>query len=98
LLLSARQIQAVLSDFRFVTIWQTDDKVVYHRPTCGFLDFRLYSIAVAHFDVISNGIGKEDDILHHHTDFTKQVIVVHFPNTHAASTDTTRLKSPQKVE
>ena len=68
---------------------------MYHRPTCGFLDFFLRGIAVAHLDIIGNSIGEEDDILHHDTDFTKQVIIVHFPNLHASDTDTASLRFPK---
>lgn len=95
LLLSARQSQAVLSDYRFITIGQTYDEVVYHRPSRGFLDFRLRGIAVAYFDVIGNGIGKENDVLHYHADFAEQIIVVHFPYVHSADTDTARLWFPK---
>ena len=95
LLLSARKPQAILSDLRFVTIRQADDEVVYHRPTCGFLDFRLRGIAITHLDVVGDGIGKEDDVLHHHTDFTEQIIIVHLPNIHAADAEASGLWFPQ---
>ena len=95
LFLSARQPQAVLPDYRFVTIGQTYDEVVHHRPTCGFLDFPLRGIAVANLDIVGDSVGKENDVLHYHADFAEQIIVAHFPYVHSADTDTTRLWFPK---
>ena len=87
LLLSARDIDAALPQFRIIAVREGHDEIVRLRRACGVLDLLVRGVGVAPFQIIFYRAGEKHVLLQHHRDRVAESVQLVVSHVHAAHFD-----------